>query len=176
MNNKDEVLIKSVQGIDIGKILGSYPEKCWVEGGVAKSRYKYSSDLKKDSDLRNAHATNPCSVLQKFIDNEISTIIDKYAKDNNINISKKFYQLVRYTEGQFFKEHTDATEEYPRKISALFYLNDNYLGGDLLFTKIGISIKPKKNTLVIFPSSEHFSHSAELVKSGTKYVVVGFME
>lgn len=176
MNNNDEILIKSIQGIDIDKIIGSYSEENWSEGGIAKSRYKYSNELKKDSDLRNASSTKLCNVLQNFVDIEVSTIIDRYAKDNNFNITKKEYQLVRYKDGQFFKEHIDATEEYPRKISALFYLNDNYSGGSLLFTKIGISIKPKKNTLVVFPSSEYFSHSAEPVESGVKYVIVGFME
>ena len=175
MKNKEEILIKSIQGINMNEILYSYPEESWNFGGIAKSRYKYSSDFKKDSDLRNASSAKICNTLQNFVDSEISTVIDKYAKDNDINIVKKQYQIARYKEGQFFKEHVDKTEEYPRKISALFYLNDDYLGGSLKFTKLGISIKPKKNTLIIFPSSEDFSHSAEPVESGIKYVVVGFM-
>jgi Rps23 Pro-64 3,4-dihydroxylase Tpa1-like proline 4-hydroxylase len=174
MNSVDSILVKRLEGIDIHKILNSYPEESWVQGGIAKSRYKYMDGLTKGTDLRNACSTMPCNVLQSFIDNTVDPIVDKYAKDNNISFFKKDYQLVRYTEGQFFKEHTDATEEFPRKVSVLLYLNDDYSGGEIIFTRFGMSIKPKKNTLILFPSSENFSHLAEPVKSGTKYVVVGF--
>jgi len=174
MKNKEDILIKSLDGIEITKILDSYPEDVWAEGGIAPSRYKYIKGLKKGTELRNASSTSPCEILRKFLEEVVDPIVDEYAKNKFIDFTKKQYQLVRYTEGQFFKEHADATEEFLRKISVLFYLNDNYLGGEIVFTKFDMCIKPEKNTLIVFPSSEEFSHSAEPVKSGVKYVVVGF--
>jgi Rps23 Pro-64 3,4-dihydroxylase Tpa1-like proline 4-hydroxylase len=174
MTIKDDLFITQVEGIDFEKLIYSYPEEVWKAGGIAKSRYKTVKWLNKDTDLRSADSTEICNVLKKFLEETIDPIITNYADEKNINFNKKEYQLVRYKKGQFFKEHTDATEEYPRKISALLYLNDNYTGGEIVFTKKNISIKPIKNTLILFPSSEEFSHSAEPVISGIKYVVVGF--
>lgn len=174
MNSKDKISIVQVDGIDVYEILKSYTEESWSQGGIAESRYKHIKGLTKGTDLRNAHATELCQVLQKFIQDTVDPIVDDYAKSNSIEFSKKDYQFVRYSEGQFFRDHVDATEEFPRKVSILLYLNDDYTGGEIVFTKLNMSIKPKKNTLIMFPSSEEFSHSAEPVKSGTKYVVVGF--
>lgn len=174
MTIKDNLFITEVDGIDIEQILPSYPESAWKMGGIAESRYKNAKDLTKATDLRDAHSASPCNTLNKFLQDIIDPIADNYAKEKKIDFNQKEYQLVRYKEGQFFKKHVDATEEFPRKISILLYLNDNYSGGEIIFTKENILIKPKKNTLIIFPSSEDFSHSAEPVLSGTKYVVVGF--
>lgn len=174
MTNNEDMLMLHVEGIDIEKLLNSYPESVWSVGGVAESRYKTVKGLTKGTDLRSAYATEPCSILNKFIQDKIDPIVDKYAKEKNIEFNDKDYQLARYKEGQFFKEHVDATEEFPRKISVLLYLNDEYTGGEILFTKKNIKIKPKKNTLLVFPSTDEYAHSAEPVISGTKYVVVGF--
>lgn len=174
MTIKDNLFITQVEGIDIEEILPSYPESAWSMGGIAESRYKNIKGLTKATDLRSAYSTLPCNTLKKFLEDVVDPIVDNYAKENDIAFNEKEYQLVRYKEGQFFKEHADATEEFPRKISILLYLNEDYTGGEIIFTKESISIKPKKNTLIIFPSSEDFSHSAEPVISGIKYVVVGF--
>jgi Rps23 Pro-64 3,4-dihydroxylase Tpa1-like proline 4-hydroxylase len=174
MNNKDKILIKQLNGVEIEKIVESYSESKWSQGGIAESRYKYSKDLKKSTDLRDASSTTPCLILQNFVTKEVEPILSEYSKTYDIDFYKTEYQLVRYKEGQFFKEHTDATDEFPRKISILIYLNSNYSGGEIVFTKLSMPIKPEKNTLIMFPSSEEFSHSAEPIKSGTKYVIVGF--
>jgi Rps23 Pro-64 3,4-dihydroxylase Tpa1-like proline 4-hydroxylase len=174
MNSNDRVLIKELHGVDIEKIVASYSESKWSQGGIAHSRYKYSTDLKKSTDLRDASSAAPCLLLQDFVTKEVEPILHEYSKNQNIGFYKTEYQLVRYKEGQFFKEHVDATEEFPRKISILIYLNSNYSGGEIVFSKLSMSIKPEKNTLIMFPSSEEFSHSAEPIKSGTKYVIVGF--
>lgn len=168
------MLITKVDGIDIENLLDSYPENVWSIGDIAQSRYKTIKGLTKGTDLRSAYATEPCDILKKFIQDKVDPIVDNYAKEKGIDFNDKDYQLARYRDGQYFREHTDATEEFPRKISVLLYLNEEYSGGEIVFTKKSISIKPTKNTLVIFPSTDEYAHSAEPVLSGTKYVVVGF--
>jgi predicted 2-oxoglutarate/Fe(II)-dependent dioxygenase YbiX len=173
MNNIDKLVIKEIEDIDLINIVKSYPEYVWLEAQAAHSRYKKLKNV-RNTDIRNCSSALLLKKDQKILDDMLDSIIDTYSKNNNIHFSTKSYQVVRYTEGQFFIDHTDATEEFPRKISALLYLNDDYTGGEIVFTKLGLSFKPKKNTLIIFPSSSEFSHSAEPIKSGTKYVIVGF--
>jgi Rps23 Pro-64 3,4-dihydroxylase Tpa1-like proline 4-hydroxylase len=172
--NKDKVFIKKIQNVDIQKVVNSYSEDVWTQGSIAESRYKNSKNLTKATDLRDAHSTTLCNILKDFVDKEVYPVLVEYSKNHDISFLETEYQLVRYKDGQFFKEHTDATEEFPRKISMLFYLNDDYHGGEIVFTKFSMSIKPDKDTLLIFPSSEDFSHSSEPIQSGTKYVIVGF--
>jgi predicted 2-oxoglutarate/Fe(II)-dependent dioxygenase YbiX len=174
MDSSNMISVEQVDGIDLKSILPVYNSFVWYQAKIAESRYKNLAPNSTDKDMRDALTTAPDRELQEFLNTKIKDRVNFYAKENNINAYSEEYQLVKYSKGQFFSEHTDATEEFPRKISVLFYLNDDYEGGEIVFTKVNLSIKPKKNTLIIFPSTEEFSHSAEPVMSGTKYVIVGF--
>jgi len=173
MNDKDLFLVETIDDIDLEDIVKSYPNYVWLESQAAHSRYKHLPNV-KNTDIRNCSATKISKDIQKILFEKIEPIVYEYAKKNKISFFSSEYQLVKYTEGQFFIEHTDSTEEFPRKISALLYLNEDYSGGEIVFSQLNISIKPTKNMLVVFPSSSNFSHSAEPVISGTKYVIVGF--
>jgi predicted 2-oxoglutarate/Fe(II)-dependent dioxygenase YbiX len=48
---------------------------------------------------------------------------------------------------------------------------EQYEGGDLEFTKLGISVKPKTPSMVFFPSTDEYSHIAHPVVSGIKYSI-----
>lgn len=162
--------IIKVSGIDLDVFLKHMPENSWIDGRVAPSRINGNHY----KDIRDSSMNFLNEELEDLIENLTFKYVYEYAEKNNISISNKDYQVARYSPGQFFKEHVDATIEFPRKISTLLYLNDNYEGGTITFTKLNVSIKPEKNTMLIFPSNEDFAHSADPVISGTKYVVVGF--
>jgi len=167
MKNENGLLIKKLDGITLDQIIDSYPEEVWEKGGVALSR--------KNKNIRSVNSAGLCKTLKGFVEEVIDPIVNEYAKNNFIQPGNpNNYQLVRYKQGDFFKNHVDATTEFPRTISILFYLNDNYSGGEIFFPNINMFLKPEANTLIVFPSSKNFSHSAETVTSGTKYVFVGF--
>ena len=56
-------------------------------------------------------------------------------------------------------------------MSAVLYLNDDYSGGELSFVKQKIKIKPKAGSVVVFPSTEKFTHYVNKVTSGMKFFV-----
>ena len=172
MNNLDLISIHDIKNITLSHVLDHCLSDSWEPAGIAKSRYSNTSTLKdiRDSDLKVLDFE-----LQELLKKEVDPLIQKYANKMGINISfSEGWQLVRYRSGQFFAEHVDKTEEFPRKVSAVLYLNEDYEGGTITFTKLNHSFKPKENTLFIFPSSEDFMHSADPVISGEKYVIVGF--
>jgi hypothetical protein len=82
------------------------------------------------------------------------------------------FNFVKYTPGKYFKVHNDDGPYYSCTVSAVFYLNDDYEGGELLFNRQGISFKPKAGDLVLFPSTFTYEHSSEPIISGNKYCVV----
>ena len=87
------------------------------------------------------------------------------------------FNLLRYQGGQHYDAHYDGSTAERRSVSAIFYMNDNYEGGQLFFENLNISLKPKAGSLVLFPGTEEFKHGVTVVNPGpTRYVLVGFIK
>jgi prolyl 4-hydroxylase len=93
-------------------------------------------------------------------------------------------QLLKYEEGQLYSEHHDyAWYEYdkiggPRILTVFMYLNDVEEGGSTRFTKLDLSVTPKKGRALLWPSvlnedphavDERTNHEALPVIRGVKY-------
>ena len=66
----------------------------------------------------------------------------------------------------------------PRQLSFVFFLNDDFEGGEFefVFTDKNIKkIKFKPNSSLIFPSNFMFRHKVYPVTKGTRYTIVGWM-
>ena len=95
-------------------------------------------------------------------------------------------QLLGYPVGGHYVGHNDAealnakTREWektmPRDVSFLFYLNDQYGGGELEFYDLGLTIKPKKGMMIAFPSYHEFAHKVHPVTWGHRYTLVSWVE
>lgn len=88
--------------------------------------------------------------------------------------------IVRWPEGTLQHPHADkelhegpdaGTEnEFPwYDIGTIFYLNDDYEGGELHFPKQEISFKPKARAAYFFPGDMNYIHGVNMVKSGCRY-------
>ena len=109
-------------------------------------------------------------VFENNLNNFCNQSLSQYsAKYGYWNLVPEGWVLLKYSIGDFFITHTDSSRRYPRQVSAVYYVNDNYIGGQLSFPYIGLTIKPKAGELVIFPSTNLFSHQAEPVTDGIKY-------
>lgn len=173
MNNQKDIFIDIVKDISLEDILLNHLRFTWTDAGVAESRY--STNGLSSKDIRDASTNRFTDEFTATLTAKIDPLVIDYAEKNGIReLKSEGYHIVRYTEGQFFANHTDSTPEYPRRVSAIIYLNDNYEGGTITFSNLEKSFKPQTNTIMIFPSSEHFSHSADPVISGTKYAIIGF--
>ena len=91
--------------------------------------------------------------------------------------SYEAFNFVKYDgPGTQFKVHADHGPTYVATTSAVIYLNDDYEGGELLFPRFGLKLKPKAGDIVIFPSTYVYEHSSEELLSGVKYAVVVMMD
>ena len=75
--------------------------------------------------------------------------------------------------------HNDLYDD--NKFTGIFFLNEDYRGGELkLYTwskdtcTFPVELKPKTNSMVIFPSFIY--HSVNDVKDGTRYVYTKFLK
>jgi hypothetical protein len=149
----------------------------------------------KPADLNHADYNHkyltPSKILDPNIDAEIFGIVGPYIPLIHKEINTRFsisvheepdYSITVYCEGESLKSHFDAmTDDYhknrtpngndSRDMSSVLYLNDDYLGGLLRFPHLNLSIKPPAGCLVIFPSSEKYTHLVEEVEKGFRYIV-----
>jgi hypothetical protein len=85
------------------------------------------------------------------------------------------YSILKYGVGQKFVNHIDDHKDFHRRMSLVYYINDNYSGGEICFPRFGITYKPKANELLIFPSTYVYNHSVLPVTEGTRYAVVSWL-
>jgi hypothetical protein len=63
--------------------------------------------------------------------------------------------------------------------TAVFYLNDNYIGGEISFIELddeqnilwSYDYKPKAGDVVVFSSNEPIYHGVNTIESGEKYMI-----
>lgn len=90
-------------------------------------------------------------------------------------------QVLRYEKAGHYKFHVDASAFYPRTLSIIYLINDDYEGGELEFIKATknsqepIRIPKKKNTLVIWPSNFMYPHRVTPVTRGVRYSMVTWL-
>jgi predicted 2-oxoglutarate/Fe(II)-dependent dioxygenase YbiX len=82
------------------------------------------------------------------------------------------YELLRYKEGEFYKQHVDSFLQAPRLVSCSFHLNDDYEGGEFGFFDREMKIKAGKGDVVMFPSTFMYPHEIMPVTEGTRYSII----
>jgi hypothetical protein len=121
------------------------------------------------------------SSLQTTLNNIFFESFDKIEKDyqNSYGIYTTWhdsYGILKYGVGQKFTNHIDDHPDYHRRMSTVYYLNDNYTGGEINFPRFNITYKPKANQMIVFPSTYVYNHSVSEVTEGTRYAVVSWMK
>lgn len=108
------------------------------------------------------------------------------------------FNIKKYDTGLGMGSHFDQLDgDKTLRYSLVMYLNDDHDGGEISFrlsdyetasstqmpeldydvaianNNIDFAVKPKAGSIIIFPSSAPYYHTAHLVKSGFKYMVPG---
>lgn len=82
------------------------------------------------------------------------------------------YDLLKYKEGGFYKQHTDSFKDTPREVSCSFALNDEFDGGEFAFFDKELVYKLNKGSCILFPSNFMYPHEVTPVSNGTRYSIV----
>jgi len=122
----------------------------------------------------------PRDFFEKTLSETFFNSFDKFEREYKGTYGLSFsdhssYDILRYGKGQFFTNHVDHHPEYPRTVSNVYYFNDDYEGGEIVFPRFDIKFKPKANQLIMFPSTYVYNHSVLEVTSGTRYAVVSWI-
>jgi hypothetical protein len=132
----------------------------------------------------------------------MKSVCEDYAlkiNDNSEIVLMTDTAIKKYMPGTFMGAHFDQQEGDKRlRYSLVMYINDDYEGGEISFNvkdgvltstdaaaaedfesplnhdRIMFHVKPKAGSVIIFPSTDPYSHTAHLIKSGSKYMVPSF--
>lgn len=95
--------------------------------------------------------------------------------ENNPRIDCGGFAIGRYHVGMKPKGmHNDCLYD-EKEFSYVFYMNDNYEGGEIEFPELNINFKPEAGTVLMFPSlDKKYKHQMASMKSGYKYMIPFF--
>jgi hypothetical protein len=132
------------------------------------------SEIEKD-DYSSIGTTFYTSISNIFLENLVPLELN-YQNNYTMHCTwHDSYQILKYGVGQKFTNHIDDHPDYHRRVSTLYYLNDNYQGGEINFPRFNLSFKPKANQMIVFPSTYVYNHSVSPVTEGERYAVVSWL-
>lgn len=152
--------------------------------------YMSRTTMRKDSKNADTFRTSTTMDLSQKYD--VTKVLDMILTNElylNIDYSET-YQAQIYSPGQYFKPHYDyfvpRTNKYTESTNSggqrtwtfMVYLNDVEEGGETEFTELGLKIKAKKGTAVLWNNiapdcslNKKLKHQGTPVKSGKKYII-----
>jgi hypothetical protein len=167
-------LIRFLKTVDFEKTeVGGENNKVKIDFNIRRT-YGYSFHFTKNS-LSSVHWYN---LLHYFFSNKlkeyktINNIIDYgITRINNI-------EALKYENTGFYTWHVDHFAEFPRTMSCILLLNNDYEGGNLCFRNPDGSeeweVEVKPNRMIIWPSNFLYPHTVKPVTKGTRYSIVAW--
>jgi hypothetical protein len=136
-----------------------------TENVLSKEEHKKLLDYAESVDYWHTQPWGVKTLSPSKQPEEIVLILDKVfmlAHESCINFydvklydfDKRAVPLVKFEKNYKMNEHADTTGDF----AAIYYLNDDYEGGEINFMDHNIKIKPKSNSFVTFPSNEDYWH------------------
>jgi hypothetical protein len=151
-----------------------------ASGAGINPKIKKTTDIVvKPNDLK----TQKFHIFKKYISELHKCYLDyqnqwPFLKSNLKNIYIPSFNIQKYEQGGHFSAlHSERTSlnTLHRLFAWMTYLNDVDDGGQTNFSHYGIKIKPKAGKTLILPAEWTHAHTGEILKSGTKYIVTGWM-
>lgn len=106
---------------------------------------------------------------------EIADILDKALRiafqrcedKHNVKLrvfEKREVHIVKFKSDYSMNKHVDTAGDF----AVIYYINDNYDGGEINFPWHDLKVKPKANSFITFPSNQHYLHEV-LKNTGDRY-------
>lgn len=139
-------------------------------------------DLNSDSGWNYKHPGNVLSIVEDDKDkNNLKIVFEKIEKKvtsyfTNFTHCNGFQNIRRLKKDENLPVHVDADENSDRDpiiFGVVIFLNDNFKGGELHYTEIGLAIKPIKKSCFIHRAT--YKHEVLKVIDGNRYCITTFI-
>jgi len=101
-----------------------------------------------------------------------------FLKNNLKTLDIPSFNIQKYEPGGHYNlMHCErgSLQSMHRVFAWMTYLNDVDIGGETYFEHFNLKIKPEKGKTLIWPAEWTHAHKGEVLKSGLKYIVTGWM-
>lgn len=156
-------------------------ESHYMDGVVGLAERKYGrSDIEKLVEEGLVEITHHWVDKNLGLPYEISGPITKKIKeifsyDSNL-VFDGVGTIQRQYSGAELTEHVDNHADPMIEYAVIMYINEDYLDGELFFSRLGLEIKPPAKSLIIFPSGEKYLHGVKPPGDGPlRYVLPSFV-
>ena len=155
-------------------------QKSGFTGSGVKPTLKKTTDLSVQphnlKDLKFKCFNNYFELLHKcFLDYQNQwPFLKEVIKDTNIGS----FNVQKYSPGDHFaKIHSERQDlqNSHRVFAWMTYLNDVSDGGETYYSHYDIRVKPEMGKTLIWPAEWTHAHAGEILNSGLKYIVTGWM-
>lgn len=179
--NSENLYLEIEEGIISAGLEWSAAQVREPEGNTVNTKARDTSTLgvtyygKISDDFSNFQSSFNSTLNNIFFENFDPIENDYKQRFGFSTFSHEPYGILKYGLGQQFVEHVDDHQDFPRRMSYVYYLNDNYTGGEIVFPRFDITFKPKANQMIVFPSNFMYRHSVSPVTEGERYAVVSWL-
>lgn len=139
-----------------------------------------------NKEIRDTQHVEAGPIFPKIVDLLKDTVKEVINPFYDIEIHEsEIPQILSYGIGGHYSPHIDGESLWQapdnelmwkkstdRDISMVFYLNNDYEGGDFIFPDLKVRVRPEPGMLVCFPSNHHYKHGVEPVTRGQRYSIV----
>lgn len=177
--------LKNKEVSDILYYISESSERDWethyMGGVLSLAERKYGR-----SDIKNLVKEGLIEITTHWIDKnlELPYGLSEPISDRIRKIFSPYKDLVfdgigtiqRQYSGAQLTEHVDNHSDPFIEYAVIIYLNDDYVDGELFFSKLGLEVKPPKKSMIIFPSGENYLHGVRPPGDGPlRYVLPSFV-
>jgi len=140
---------------------------------------------KKTRDTQIVPMDNLYPKIEDLFRNTVKNIINPFYE---IQVdSSEIPQILSYGIGGHYSPHIDGESIWmtprgekiwkkstDRDLSMVFFLNNEFEGGDFVFPDLKVRVRPEPGMMVCFPSNHHYMHGVEPVTKGKRYSIVSW--
>lgn len=174
-SEKDEIYLANV-----AKIGNSVENILYLEDVLPQEEHRILLNYAKNSKSWQVEPWQAQIVISENLPTEIFEMLNKifefiYKKstdfyDVKINLfNKNHLHLVKFEKDFSLDPHVDTLSHEGNHIASVYYINDDYEGGEINFPDHNLSIKPKANSLIIFPGNENYLHEVRKIVDKDRY-------
>jgi Rps23 Pro-64 3,4-dihydroxylase Tpa1-like proline 4-hydroxylase len=174
-SEKDEIYLANVA--KIGKSTSNIQ---YLKNVLSEEEHKIILNYAKNSESWNKTPWGSESIKSGDLPKNIFDMLQKvfrivYEKSKStygVDIQpgeKKAIHLVKFDKGFYLEPHEDTLSDESLHIASVYYINDDYTGGEIVFPQHNLTIKPSPNSLIIFPGNENYVHQVIEIRDRPRY-------
>lgn len=174
-SEKDEIYLANVE-----KIGNSLENIQYIEDVLPKDEHEILLRYAKNAESWTKQPWEAQTIESQNLPKEILEILSKafeivhkkstdlYDVDINPHRQPRIH-IVKFVKGFYLVPHIDTLSSEINHIASVYYINDDYIGGEIYFPDHGLEIKPKPNSLIIFPGNENYLHGVREIIDNNRY-------